>query len=77
MWLTNHSPLIYVIKQVIQPQHLGMLGICNGSYEESGLHTQFVCFKAQILVVVFIHSIYATVFILEGDLLIRASEKRT
>lgn len=60
-----------------QPQHLGMLEIWSGSYEESGLHTQLVCFKAQILVAVFIATIYTTVFTLEDDLLNRASAKRT
>lgn len=45
--------------------------------KKNQVYTQLVFFKAQILVAVFICTIYATVFNMEGDLLITSSEKRT
>jgi len=42
-----------------------------------GLRTHLIYFKVQSLVVVFIHTFYAMIYVLECDLLIRAGEKRT
>ena len=61
-----------------QPQHLGTREtIAKEVRKVQGLHTHLVYFKVQSLVVVFICTIYAPVYILEWDLLIKASENRT